>query len=251
MIQIKHDFASLMSSMTDKQKKQIPFATSLAINRTAQKVRQAQVKEMRDIFNRPTLYILNSVFIKPSTKSNLVAIIGIKDQAFNGAPASKILTAEIAGGSRRYKKFEKALRSVGALPDGYYIVPGEAASMDAYGNVSRGQIVQILSYFKAFPEAGYKANSTDASRARLKRGTKTKMGVSYFVGRPGDGRSQFGIWQRIHSGFGKAIRPVFIFVTHTQYQAIYDFKYVSGLIIKREYPIEFNVAFNQAMRTAI
>lgn len=250
MISIKHDLGDLIGKMNDLEKRQLPFATSLAINRTAQKVKQAEEREMKDVFDRPTPYTLSSVFMKPSTKASLAAVVGLKDRATKAVPASKFLRAQITGGSRHLKKYEVALRSVGALPPGYFTVPGEAATLDAYGNIARSQVIQILSFFRAFPDAGYRANSTEATRAKMARGTKRKMGASYFVGSPGDGKLPLGIWMRVHSGFGSALRPILIFVPHAQYQPIFDLSFVAETVIKKEYPAEFSRALAEAVRTA-
>lgn len=244
------EIVKLEKELRALEKKQLPFAISLAINRTAIKVKEAQEHEIKDVFDRPTQYIQRSVFVKPSTKKDLTAIVGIKDQATKSVPPSKILSAEVAGGERRLKRYEKALRAVGALPHGYVTVPGKGATLDAYGNISRGQIVQILSYFKAFPESGYKANSTDESRAKLKRGTKRKLGISYFVGRPSDGKLPLGIWQRVHYGFGTRVSPILIFIPSTLYEPIYDFDFVSENIVEKEFNNEFNKALIEAIRTA-
>jgi len=159
----KIDVRGVIKQLADIKDKQFPFAMSLAINRTAQNVREREQHEILDVFDRPTPFIQNSIFIKPSNKLNLTATVGIKDNGFGkGIPAIKPLEAEIVGGERRLKRYERALRAVGALPDGYVTVPGEEAEIDAYGNMKAGQITQILSYFKAFPEAGYRANSTHA-----------------------------------------------------------------------------------------
>lgn len=228
-------------------RKQIPFITSLSLNRTGQKVKAKEEHEIRDVFDRPTPFIQNSIFLKPSNKTNLTATVGIKDFASKSVPATKILEAEIKGGSRRLKRYEIALRRVGALPNGYYTVPGAAAQIDQYGNIARKHITQILAYFKAFPEAGYKANSTERSRARLKRGTKKKLGVSYFVGRPGDGKSPLGIWMRIHSSFGSAIKPVLIFIKSAQYQSVFDFKFVAENTVKKEFSGEFERTYREVL----
>ena len=228
-------------------RKQIPFITSLSLNRTGQKVKAKEEHEIRDVFDRPTPFIQNSIFLKPSNKTNLTALVGIKDFASKSVPATKILEAEIKGGSRRLKRYEIALRRVGALPNGYYTVPGAAAQIDQYGNIARKHITQILAYFKAFPEAGYKANSTERSRARLKRGTKKKLGVSYFVGRPGDGKSPLGIWMRIHSSFGSAIKPVLIFIKSAQYQSVFDFKFVAENTVKKEFNGEFERTYREVL----
>lgn len=228
---------------------QIPFATSLAINRTAQKVKRAQEKEIKDVFDRPTPFTQNSLFIKTSNKVNLTASVKLKDQSFKGNPASKYLQVEIGGGERRLKRYEVALRSAGVLPDGYFTVPGDAANMDQYGNIARSQIVQILSYFRANRDVGATSNSTDKTRAKIGKSTNKRYGVSYFVGKVGD-KQTFGIWQKVNSNFGKAIRPVLIFVQSARYEAIYDFKFVAETVIKREYDNEFDKALKDAVRTA-
>src|SRR5439155_26080975 len=134
------------------------------------------------------------------------------------------LNPQIHGGSRDLKKFERALRSVGALPESHFIVPGAAAKMDAYGNMDRGQIIQILAYFRSFPEAGYRANTTAKGRARLARTTLSRQGFAYFVGAPAGGKLPLGIWQRFNLK-PSAIRPVMIFVKSVLYSKRLDFEY--------------------------
>lgn len=229
--------------------KQIPFAASLAINNTAKKVKEKEGHEIRDVFDRPTPYIQNSIFVKPSNKRNLNAIVGIKDMAIKGNPATKILKAEIGGGSRRLKRYEVLLRSTGNLPSGYYTVPGQAAKIDQYGNIARSQITQILSYFKSFPEAGYKANATDVTKARLAKSTKSRRGFEYFIGKVGD-KGTLGIWQRVKSNFGTSIRPVLIYVRSNNYDPIFDFEFVATNTVRKEFANEFDNAINQAVRTA-
>ena len=145
------------------ERKQLPFAYSLAVNRTAKLVKQAEIDKMRAVFDRPTPYTLNSLYVKPGTKANPSAYVWLKYDTFKGTPAEKYLLPQIDGGSRSHKRFERALQGVGAMPTGYYCIPGKFAQMDNYGNWSRGQIIKILSYFRAFPERGYRANMTDAA----------------------------------------------------------------------------------------
>ncbi len=232
-------------------RKQIPFITSLSLNRTGQKVKAKEEHEIRDVFDRPTPFIQNSIFLKPSNKTNLTATVGIKDFASKSVPATKILEAEIKGGSRRLKRYEIALRRVGALPNGYYTVPGKAAPMDKYGNVVKRKFNEILAYLQAFPEAGYKANSTAATKEKLRKGSKKKIGVSYFVGRPAGGRLPLGIWKRNHVGLfngpSKQLEPIFIFVQHTQYKPIYDFKFVAENTVKKEFNGEFERTYREVL----
>ena len=202
---------------------------------------------MRDIFDRPTPYTLSSTYLKPATKNSLVAHVKLKDSAFKAVPASKFLAPQITGGGRPLKRFERALRSVGALPSNMYVVPGEAARLDAYGNMSPGQIVQMLSYFRAFPEVGYRANITEKRKLSLAKGNRKRYGIAYFVGRPGGG--PLGIWQREIHGLGSRIRPVMIFVSRAYYEARFDFAGVAQKIIERELPAQLNLAWAHALAT--
>lgn len=253
-INAKVDVRGIVKQLADIKDKQLPFAMSLAINRTAQKVKVAEQHEIRDVFDRPTPYIQNSVFIKPSKPQTLTAKVWLKDQAVKGVGADKILAAEITGGQRRLKRYEVALRAAGVLPNGYYTVPGESANIDAYGNISVGQIKQILSFFRTNNDVGFTSNSTEQTRAKLAKGSKKKAGISYFVGSPGDGKSPLGIWRRTHTGSFtgpvKPLQPILIFVRHTNYEPIFDFKFVAENTINKEFDNEFVKAWNQAKLTA-
>lgn len=238
-----------IASICDSSTKQVNFATRVALTRTAKMAAEAEVKEMRDVFRNPTPYTLNSVYVKPATATRLEATVMLKNEATKAVPASKFLQPQIDGGQRVQKRFERALQAVGAMPTGYRAVPGAGARLDAYGNMSSAQIVQILSYFRAFPEMGYKANMTDKGRTRLARGTKRRQGFSYFIGRPGD-RLPLGVYQRTSFGFGSSVRPVLLFVRSAVYQERFDFRYVVELTTQNEFASEFVKAMAEAQRTA-
>lgn len=229
---------------------QVPFATALALTRTAKLAEEAEVKEIKDVFDRPTPFAQNSVYTKTATKRDLVAYVAIKSDAGKGTPAEKFLSAEIKGGSRVAKRFEVALQAVGAMPPGYRAMPGSAAKLDGYGNMSRGQIVQILSYFKAFPEQGHHANITDKRRTKLARGTKSKVGFEFFAVKPGEtGHLLPGIYQRFKFGHGSSIKPIIIFVDGALYHAIFDFGYVAASTTAKQFPQQLRIAFADAIRT--
>jgi hypothetical protein len=219
------------------------------LTKTAKKAQAAEIHEMRDSFRNPTPYTLNSVYVKPATKDRLEATVMLKDEATKAVPAAKFLAPQIDGGQRTQKRFERALQAVGAMPAGYRAVPGAGAKLDSYGNMSPSQIVQILAFFRAFPEMGYKANMTDKGRARLARGSKRQQGFTYFVGRPGS-RGALGIYQRFGFAKGSAIKPVLIFVRSALYEKRFDFSYVVEQTVKTEYPAEFRAAWAEAERTA-
>jgi hypothetical protein len=238
-----------LSALSTAGQKQVRFATRVALTRTAKAAAEAEVREMRDVFRSPTPYTLNSVYVRPATTSRLEAEVKLKDDATKAVPASKFLAAQVSGGQRELKRFERALTATGVMPVGYRAVPGRGAKLDAYGNMSRGQIVQILAFFRAFPEMGYKANMTDKGKARLARGSKRVQGFAYFVGAPGD-RLPLGVYQRISFHGGTAVRPVLLFVRSAVYQPVFDFQYVVEQTVKTEFAGEFAKAYIEAQETA-
>lgn len=234
--------------------KQVRFAASLTLNKLAQgPVRSALQHEMADSLDRPTPFTLRSITTTQlATRDNPSAVIDFKDVAGGARPAANYLRWQVQGGERRLKAFELALRSIGVLPGGYFAVPGRGAKYDAYGNVSRGQIVAILSYFRAFPEdgRGWKMNSTAATRAKMARGTRSRPGYRYFVGRPG-GRGLLGIYQDVRLARGThELLPVFVFVQWARYEPRLDLQYAAQLAVDRNGQAIFRQSLAQALRTA-
>ncbi len=206
--------------------RQVPKAAQRTVNYLANRVREAEVLEMKRAFDRPTRWTLNSTRVRYASQriGRTYAVVWLKDEAVKGTPATKYLTPQIFGGGRGAKRFEKALWNAGVLPRGWVTVPGEGARLDAYGNLHRGQIVQILAWFRAFGEQGFRANTTAAGRRRLQRGTRKRRGFAYFAIRPGQRAPLHpGIWQRVYTGFGTAVRPVLIFVRNPRYRRRYHF----------------------------
>jgi hypothetical protein len=244
--------ADVMKSYDAYGRDQLPFAQVLALTRTAQLVKAAEEREIRDSFDRPTPYTQKALFMRPATKANREAVVWLKDdRAGSGTPADVYLGPEIEGGGRKLKNFELALRSAGILPAGMFAVPGRAAKIDAYGNMNRGQLVQLLSYFRTFGTAGYSANITDAKKAKLARGTKSKQGFAYFVGRPGDGKAPLGIYQRVNFAHGTALQPLLIFVDGARYRGIFDFWSAARLTFEREWPGQIRQALSEATASTI
>ena len=204
--------------------------------------------EMRDVFDRPTPYTLNSFgLLKRAGSNNSQILLGLKTDTSKGTSAKRYLAAQITGGERHQKRFEKALQAAGAMPTGYRAMPGSGCPLDSYGNIPPSFIVQLLSYFRAFPEAGYRANMTDKRRAALAKGNAKKnvQGVAYFVGRPGD-RLPLGIYARYKFAAGSAIKPILIFVEWARYQERFDFQYVAEASVRKTFPGHFKAALAAA-----
>lgn len=227
---------------------QVAFATALALTRTAEAARVAVQQEMTRVFDRPTPFTLRALRIVPATKSKLEAQVLFKDLGGKSlADAKTRYGQQVFGGQRVVKAFERRLRKIGLLGVNEEAVPGQGARLDAYGNMQRSQIVQILSWFEAFGEAGYTANSTAETRRKRAEGTKQRRGERYFLKRDKPGR---GIYRSVQTGFGWVIQPVLMFVRRSSYRRRLDFDRVVEGVVREQLPRWFADAAKQAMRSA-
>lgn len=239
----------------DRATGQMAYATMLGINKTAQQVRSDLQAEMQDVFDRPTPWVVNSLRIKFATKANLVANIAYKDK--NSVESSRsMLEPHVRGGNRQFKAMEVRLFQAGLLPAGWNAVPGGAANIDGYGNMSQGQITQLLNVMGTYKEAGYnKANSKTIER--LKKGNKKKnvYGFEYFYNPPGGtgpgSHLPPGIYQRVSTGFGSSLKPVLVFVRRAAYKRRFMFDEIAGRTVKRDMQTNFTEAVQQALSTAL
>jgi hypothetical protein len=229
------DSSKLQSEMDEWEKRRLPYATATALTRTAKKVQTAFIQAMKEKFDRPTPYTLSGTFVKAATARNLVATVGWKDWSTKATPASVFMLPQVQGGSRTLKRSEKLLQADRFLPAGMFAVPGSGAKMDQYGNMSRGQIVQVLSALHAFPQTGYLAN-----RSRAQSTKRTRL-PEFFVGSPGGGRLPLGVYQRMRNN---TIRPILIFTKAPNYKILIPFAAVATGV----YEANFQDEFKKAMR---
>lgn len=213
----------------------LPSAYKKALNQTARDINEAEVGEMKRVFDRPTPFTLRSTYVWYGRDYNE---IGIRFEAGKGTPAEKYLRPQVHGGDRNLKRFEKALQAKGILPRGMCAVPGSGATLDSYGNMSRGQIVKVLSYFSAFGEQGYMANMTDKKRDRMARGTKKTMmvGMNYFAVRTKKGPLTPGIYAKYSYHARTALKCILIFVRKPQYKPVLDFKGKGERVFYERFP---------------
>ena len=83
-----------------------------------------------------------SYYLKPG---GFFAQIYVRDEAIGGTPPARYLMAQVTGGQRLLKPFEKRLQAKGVLPSGMQTVPGKGATLDAFGNIAGSQMNRILS----------------------------------------------------------------------------------------------------------
>lgn len=254
-ISIQSDLEATVSAWARVAGDQMPFATAMALTRTAKAAKEEIERQLPSLVDRPTPFTMRGFRLYPATKQKLVAQVDFRPASGKGGSARDYLSPLVYGGERKLKAFEKSLQAAGLLPSGYAALPGSAARIDAYGNMSQGQIVQILAYFKAFGAQGHKSNTTDKKRAAMARGSKSSggRGIAYFVGRPGNGRSPLGVWQRSTSSMvrGSEIKPVIIFLSRPSYRQQVDVPGIAQRAIAERFPQELKLAVAQAQRTAV
>lgn len=258
MLTINVDLSSAIGQLDDLQKRQVPFAASLAINKTAQSVKRRLIDEMVNVFDRPTPYTLDGMYIKPSDKRNLTAEIGLKRDTFKGIPASRFLSSQIGGGTRSHKRFENALMKVGVLPKGFVALPVEETTpLDQYGNIQRGLIIELLAYFRAFGEQGYHANISNDKKTKMfenrivkKRGKnfwKMKRGYRYFFIQPNQSHLAPGIYKRFRGG--RKLLCLIKFVPQANYHKRFRFAEVGQHAVDVAWQAHFQAAIDYAIRT--
>ena len=209
-----------------KVDKQLKFATAVALTKTAIKVKDKEKAQIKQSFDRPKPFTINSIYSIPASYKQPVptALVGIKDKA-KGTPAAKYLQAQIFGGNRKLKKAEAALKGQGILPPGYYIVPGNSIRLNRFGNMTKGQIGKAMS-----------------------AGTS---GSQFFVSNRTGKTSHLprGVWQR-KGAKGKKLSLFVKFVSKTSYKQRYDFYGTAKKEASRIITDEFKTAYDYALRTA-
>ena len=230
-INIEKEMKGLTRYIDDIARKQVPYATSRALNQVTKDAKQAEIETMKRVFNNPVRYTLNSLRLKFSTKSNLKTEIAIEEYGGKGTSPSDYLTPNIRGGFRKPKRSEKLLYNIGKLGAGQYITPGSAARLTGSGKVSSGWMQQVLSGLKAQTDSRQNSRGGKASR--------------YFIGKPG--RGAFGIYEHV----GRAIRCVFKVINKApNYKKRYPFNETCQNTVRNNFPTAFSSAMKQAMATA-
>ena len=170
-ISIKADIKKLTRGLNDIQKKQIPFATSRALNDVA---RQAASKTLRekaqDVFEGGATSFTKSGFrYEKSNKQNLTA------KVFIDPARAEYMRFQIAGGTRFPKN--RAL-----------MIPTTHTRLNKFGNITRGTFNKLINdrtkYFSGIPK-GMQGASNEGIWERYGRnyrgrgGQKIRMVAKY------------------------------------------------------------------------
>jgi hypothetical protein len=242
---VTFDMRELERSLTWIERRQLPFATMLALNETVKGGRLAVQKEMDRVFDRPTPYAKRGVVYEAAEKDRLEAKVVIYgSNTSGGLPAAAFLGPQIVGGKRSLKSFERQLQQRGLMDSGMVAVPAKQTKLDRYGNVSSGLLNRMMADLQIdYRGAGATRARSDASLKRNKNYRKAR----FFV--PPKGSKLFpGIYQR--DPRTQAIVPVMLFVKQRGYRKRLDFHGVVQRHADATLEENFAVAFARAMRTA-
>lgn len=241
-IGVKHNLQNTIRMLDERVRKQVPFATAKALTKTVQKVQSETYAEMRANFERPTPIVMRSLFIKPAKKTDLTAAVYLKGSDLGGknrlGSMAAIIGHQFSGGHRRQKGIEYWLQRAGMISSGEHVAPGAGARLDQYGNISRGQLVQIMSQLRL----GLDPYSWKSNSARSRRNVK-KAG-EFFWSR--GGHLARGVWVRA----GRNVRPVLMVISKPKYRQRIDMLRIAERVVASSFNAEFSKAFDEAVRTA-
>jgi len=237
----------LKREFTDLERKNLPFATIQAVNATAFETREEWKRRIPRVFDRPTSLTLNAVLYTKATPQKLSADVFIRDEAFKGNPPARYLQAQVAGGSRSMKSFERRLQAAGQLPAGMFAVPGRGLKLDSFGNVPKGVVTAVLSALRSQNDPYQNVTETSTKRRRAAR---RKRGGEYFSLKSQRGKLRAGVYERIKTGFGVAVRSVFIYVNKVNYSPRYDIFGMAERIYGRLFPFNFERELLKAIETS-
>lgn len=234
MITITVDNRQTTRWLNDLQRKQIPFATALALTRTGKLVEKALQTEMAGKLDASP-YAKRSTFSTSANKINLEATVGLKDKKPAGGTAPAVLLKEhFGGGMRGNKPMEKAIAALGAMPTGWRVVPGAAMPLDAYGNPKRNAVREVIQSLRAKTQI-YKG-----------RGKRVAL-VGYFVIHVGaSSHLQPGIYMRK----GREVSPMFLYIKSATYRKRFDLPALATRVVANEYSNQFDAALSSALATA-
>lgn len=187
-----------------------PFVAARSLTRLASESKRAIDAEMRGRFDRPSPWAMRAIAYNAANKSTLTASVGLRSDQSSGDFTGSLLP-QFGGGARDKKPFERRLQR-------RFVVPGPAAQLDRYGNVSRGDIRNILRYVES-----------DGARPltkRTRRKVESRFGRSLFL-------TTRGVFRRDAAGDSA---PLLLFAKAPRYQRRIDLHGITARVADRRGP---------------
>lgn len=228
MITVKVDTTGLERKLA-ALKDQAAFAGALALTRTAQAVQKDLRSEMQSVYQAPTSFTLNSIFIEAATKVSQQATVGVK------AGAMGWQGVEVRGGERG-RTIERTLSAVGLPRSGQWAIPTAHATFTSGKHVSLSWLRKVVSALQQ--------QNIGSLHQRRRRAAKAQ----YFALSEKTGRLAAGIYQK--DGNNKIV-PVILFVSASpRYKAKFKFYEIATASARRNFAAAFEAAVRQTIRTS-
>ena len=203
--------------------KQLPFASSVAVNETAKHMRGAFNKGT-NVFDRPNRFTQTAFRNTFANKNKLVSHVFAIDK--QGADRSRYLKYATKGGTRLPKGFElffTGIKNDGTIPSNAYFMPTDLVKKDAYGNISRSTL------------------------KRVTKGINGNARGGFFIGTPRNNNMPAGIYRRSR----KQLFPYFTVTTkQPRYDKIFDLNRIGNKVVERKFNTYLGIAIDKAMATA-
>lgn len=236
---------ALHSSLQDVEK-QTRFGIAKAITKTAKATELALKEEMRAKTDRPTPHYMKSTFVAPATKRRLVARVGFKDRlaSKNLLSAAERFGHHFEGGSRLPKGLEGYLRRAGLIGADEFVVPGAGSGLDQFGNLSRGQVQQLISQLRIGLDPYAYASSSKRSRRNVKKAGR----IFWARGNARDGHLKRGAYIDLPPPVG--IRPLLVVIDSPSYKRRFDLPRIAETTIAKTWEENLRSSLVDAFNSA-
>lgn len=199
---------------------QVPFATALALTRTAADAATELAREMPQLLDKPTPFTLKAWSIKRADKRTLTATVFAKDAQ------AKYLQWAVYGGDRKPTKVALKLPS--------------AIKVNEFGNIPRAELKRLIELAK---------EGKRLTRARAKR-TGVSAQVDLFYGDPGNGMP-VGVYKRVPNGQHHRLIPLVVFPRQSaHYRQRFPMRAIVDRVVRARFADHYAAAWAQAMRSA-
>ncbi len=230
------DLRKVLGRLRDIERKQVPFASSLALNATGEDIMNSNQDLMKREFDRPTRWTLNAFYLQRSSKANL----NISVQRKSAVGRRFYLEVQSDGGGRKKTGIESLFSDRLAYEGNIEaVVPTRGVRKNQYGNVSPAQMQRILSGVKV---------QRDAARGPMAASSRRggSSGARYFVPRPG-GKLTPGVFERK----GRKIKKVLAFTAASpRYRPIFPMEKNGYAVARSVLPDHMRRSLKRALATA-
>lgn len=219
------------------EQKQLPFAMAKGATDTAMDIKKAEQQEMKSVFDRPKPFTINSIRVTAAKKQkypDINARVWFKDVSMT---EDHYLTAQVFGGKRSAKRFEKSLRRKGILAANQYAVPGHGAKLDRYGNINHGQLIKALANLGAMHDKYSNTNKRSMN-------TKSNRAGMFFLEYENDKPVRISLLK------GDDAIPFLYFVDNQSYKKRFKFFEVAEKIQRKNGKRNFDRALRFAFATS-